>query len=82
MPKYHVRGSLAPRDVVARAIDNEMKLRGEDFVWLDCTHLDGEELKSHFPHIHEKCLSEGMDITKGYDTGCSCSALFMRRGKG
>ena len=63
MPKYHVRGSLAPRDVVARAIDNEMKLRGDDFVWLDCTHLDREELRSHFPHIHEKCLSEGIDIT-------------------
>lgn len=64
MPRYHVRGSLAPRDVVARAIDNEMKLRGEDFVWLDCTHLDSEELKSHFPHIHEKCLSVGVDFTK------------------
>ncbi len=64
MPRYHVRGSLAPRDVVARAIDNEMKLRGEDHVWLDCTHLNGEEVKSHFPHIFEKCLSEGIDITK------------------
>jgi L-aspartate oxidase len=64
MPRYHVRGSLAPRDVVARAIDNEMKLRGDDYVYLDCTHLDGEELKSHFPHIYEKCLSENIDITK------------------
>ena len=64
MQRYHVRGSLAPRDVVARAIDNEMKLRGDDFVYLDCTHLEGEELKSHFPHIYEKCLSEGIDIAR------------------
>ena len=64
MPKYHVRGSLAPRDVVARAIDNEMKLRGDDYVWLDCTHLEGADLKSHFPHIHEKCMSQGIDLTR------------------
>ena len=64
MYRYHVRGSLAPRDVVARAIDNEMKLRGDDFVYLDCTHLDSGELKAHFPHIYEKCMSEGIDITK------------------
>ncbi len=64
MPRYHARGSLAPRDVVARAIDNEMKLRGDDCVWLDCTHLDAGELRSHFPHIYEKCLQEGIDITR------------------
>jgi L-aspartate oxidase len=63
MPRYHVRGSLAPRDVVARAIDNEMKLRGDDYVFLDCTHLNGDELQSHFPHIYEKCLAGGIDIT-------------------
>jgi L-aspartate oxidase len=64
MHRYHVRGSLAPRDVVARAIDHEMKLRGDDFVFLDCTQLNGEELRSHFPHIYEKCLSMGIDITR------------------
>ena len=64
MARYHVRGSLAPRDVVARAIDNEMKIRGDDFVYLDCTHLNAEDLKSHFPHIYEKCLEENIDITR------------------
>ena len=64
MRKYDQRGSLASRDIVARAIDNEMKISGEDFVWLDCTHLDPEELVSHFPNITRKCLSLGIDIRK------------------
>ncbi|MBC8172379.1 MAG: L-aspartate oxidase [Chitinophagales bacterium] len=66
MVKYHPMKSLAPRDIVARAIDNEMKLRGEDFVYLDCTVIPKEELHNHFPNIYEKCLSLGINIEKDF----------------
>ena len=64
MHKYDSRLSLAPRDIVARAIDNEMKTRGDEYVYLDVTHKDPEETKAHFPNIYQRCLMEGYDVTR------------------
>lgn len=66
MQKYDPRLSLAPRDIVARAIDSEMKQSGSDHVYLDVTHKDPDETRHHFPNIYQKCLSLGIDITKDY----------------
>lgn len=66
MHKYHPLGSLAPRDITARSMDNELKLSGDDHLWLDVTHKDPESVKAHFPNIYEKCLTLGIDITKDY----------------
>lgn len=61
MQKYDERGSLAPRDIVARSIDNEMKIQGVDYMYLDCTHLNMKRFKAHFPNIYNKCKSLGID---------------------
>ncbi|MFN8308145.1 MAG: L-aspartate oxidase [Ferruginibacter sp.] len=64
MEKYDKRKDLAPRDIVARAIDNEMKVAGTDHVFLDCRHFSREKFVEHFPNIYAKCLSIGIDITR------------------
>jgi len=66
MPKYDSRKDLAPRDIVARAIDNELKKSGGEFVYLDVTHKNSEETKEHFPNIYKHCLEHGVDITKDF----------------
>ena len=62
MERYDERKDLAPRDIVARAIDSEMKITGTENVFLDCRHMDMEKFKEHFPNIYEKCLSVGIDV--------------------
>lgn len=61
MHKYDPRKSLAPRDIVARAIDSEMKINGDECMFLDCRHLDQDGFLAHFPNIYEKCKSIGID---------------------
>lgn len=64
MKRYDSRANLAPRDIVARAIDSEMKIHGDDFVYLDCRHIEKQKLVEHFPNIYDKCMSIGIDITQ------------------
>jgi L-aspartate oxidase len=62
MGRYDDRKDLAPRDIVARAIDSEMKINGTEHVWLDCRHMDQQRFLDHFPNIHAKCRSIGIDV--------------------
>lgn len=64
MERYDARKDLAPRDIVARAIDQEMKINGTEHVYLDCRHFGKEKFVGHFPNIYEKCLSIGIDISR------------------
>jgi len=64
MERYDPRKDLAPRDIVARAIDNEMKINGTEHVYLDCRHFSKEKFIEHFPNIYEKCLSIGINVSK------------------
>lgn len=64
MERYDNRKDLAPRDIVARAIDSEMKINGTEFVYLDCRHMDLVKFMEHFPNIYEKCLSIGINVAK------------------
>jgi L-aspartate oxidase len=66
MPSYDDRAELAPRDIVARAIDSEMKRTGAENMWLDITHKDADFVISHFPTIYRHCLQLGIDITKDH----------------
>jgi len=64
MPQHDARAELAPRDIVARAIDFEMKKHGIDCVYLDISHQPAEFIREHFPNIHARCLELGIDITR------------------
>ena len=63
MPKYDKREELAPRDIVARAIDDQLKQRGDDYVYLDVSHLAKDDIVHHFPNIYNTCLKYGIDMS-------------------
>ena len=79
MHKYDDRLELAPRDIVARAIDNEMKVHGFDCVYLDFSFKEAEWIKSRFPTITQRCSELGIDISKEALSSCSCRSLYMWR---
>ena len=66
MPNYDERAELASRDIVSQSIDKELKKSGDSCVYLDCTHLDLEAFKNHFPNIYQTCLEHNVDISKDW----------------
>ncbi|TRZ42013.1 L-aspartate oxidase [Robertkochia solimangrovi] len=66
MPTYDERAELASRDIVSKSIDTELKNSGEECVYLDCTHLDMDKFKGHFPNIYEECMNRHIDIAKDW----------------
>ena len=64
MTEHDDRGELAPRDIVARAIDDQLKKHGAQHVWLDISHQNADDIRHHFPAIYARCLKHGIDITK------------------
>lgn len=77
MEKYHSMGEIAPRDIVSRAIFEEMRKTDSSHVFLDVTHKDGEYMKKRFPTIYERCLKTGVDFTKDYIPVCPTQHYFM-----
>ena len=68
MENFHADAELAPRDVVARAIDHEMKRLGSDCLYLDISHKPAEFIIEHFPTVYKRCLEFGIDITTDTDS--------------
>lgn len=81
MPDFDERGELAPRDIVARAIDHEMKRLGVDCMFLDISHKPEAFVRQHFPMIYEKLLGTGIDLTRS-GAGRPRRALHLRRRDG
>ena len=79
MTRYDERLELAPRDIVARSIDAELKKRGDNCAFLDILHLSKEELQFRYPNIYQGCLDLGIDIAVEVDSRCSCCTLFLWR---
>lgn len=79
MPEHDPRAELAPRDIVARSIDFEMKKRGLDYVHLDISHQDPQFLKEHFPTIYARCLELGIEHHKGTDSRRPGNPLYLWR---
>ena len=73
MKKYDPREELASRDIVARAIDSEMKIWGDDYVLLDCTSVGESQFKEEFPNIYQKCLKSNIDIMSRHSSSTRCS---------